>query len=57
MKDTKQPDEIQNNNATDVGMSKDDISMLNQVLQRVKGISGVSTPSYEATNPAYRNDA
>lgn len=30
-----------------MGMSSDDLSMLNQVLQQVKGISCVSCPSYE----------
>lgn len=30
-----------------VGLSRDDISMLNQVLQQVKGISCVSCPTCE----------
>lgn len=57
MKDTKRTNETKNNDAASLGMSKDDLSMLNQVLQRVKGISGVSAPAYEVVDPAYSNDA
>ena len=57
MKDTKQTNETKSDNVDGFGMSKDDLSMLNQVLQRVKGISCVSTPAYEVADPAYSNDA
>jgi len=44
------------NHATAFGMNPDDMSMLNEVLQQVKGISCVSTPAYEIVEPSYNTD-
>ncbi len=45
MNHTEQPKDTPNTTATaHVGISLDDMSMLNQVLQQVKGISCVSCP-------------
>lgn len=48
MKEIEQPNESQNSETTSFGLSADDLSMLNQVLQQVKGSSCVSNPVFEA---------
>lgn len=50
MNHTKQPENNNPDTATDFGMGSDDVSMLNQVLQQVKGISGVSYTSYDVAD-------
>ena len=45
MNRTKQTDTLTTDTASGIGMSSDDMSMLNQVLQQVKGISCVSHPT------------
>lgn len=56
MNHSKQSNETENHAAA-FGMNPDDMSMLNEVLQQVKGISGVSTPAYEIIEPTYGTDA
>lgn len=47
-KQPEQPTKVTSNEYPDhLGLSSDDLSMLNQVLQQVKGISCVSSPAYE----------
>lgn len=53
MNHTKQSDTPTTEAASGLGMSADDMSMLNQVLQQVKGISCVSHPAvYDTTQQA-----
>lgn len=56
MNHQEQPNESQSSNTVDFGMNPDDLSALNQVLQQVKGISGVSSPAYEIIDTSYSND-
>lgn len=47
MNHTEQPKNNGSDTTSDFGIGPDDVSMLNQVLQQVKGSSGVSYTSYD----------
>lgn len=56
MKEIEQSNESQHSETTSFGLSADDLSMLNQVLQQVKGSSCVSEPALQIVDSVYSND-
>lgn len=57
MKHQEPSHETKNETSLSFGVNPDDLSVLNEVLQQVKGISGVSTPAYELIEPSYSTDS